>query len=43
VLTDQDDHPRTFARLTRADRRSILEILKETKSTLPAFWQPELP
>jgi hypothetical protein len=39
VLTENDDHPRTFPGLTRADRRSILEILKETKSNLPAYWR----
>ena len=31
--------PRAFPGLTRADRRAILEILKETKSTLPAYWR----
>jgi len=39
VLTGKDDNSRAFARLTRADRSSILEILKETKSTLPAYWR----
>jgi len=39
VLTEKDDDPRRFARLTRADRRVILEILRETKSTLPAYWR----
>ena len=50
VLTEREEAPqrpsptgdgdsRTFARLTRADRRSILEILKDTKSNLPAYWR----
>jgi len=39
VLTEKDDDPRRFARRTRADRRVILEILRETKSTLPAYWR----
>jgi hypothetical protein len=39
VLTEQDDESRTFARLTRADRRAIFEILKDTKSNLPAYWR----
>ncbi len=42
VLTEKDDEPRTFARLTRADRRAIFEILKDTKSNLPAYWRAAL-
>jgi len=38
VLTLRDDRP-TFAGLTRADRRAILEILKATKSSLPEYWR----
>ena len=30
---------RTFERLTLADRRAILEILKDTKSNLPPYWR----
>jgi len=33
------DESRTFAKLTPAERRSILEILKDTKSNLPAYWR----
>jgi hypothetical protein len=39
VLTERNVDSRTFARLTPADRRSILEILRETKSNLPAYWR----
>jgi hypothetical protein len=39
VLTETDDDAPTFARLTRADRRSIFEILKDTKANLPAYWR----
>jgi len=39
VLTGSGDHARTFPGLTRADRRAILEILKGTKSNLPAYWR----
>jgi hypothetical protein len=39
VLTDARDAPRGFPRLTRADRRAIVEILRETKSGLPAYWR----
>jgi hypothetical protein len=38
VLTGNGD-ARTFPGLTRADRRAILEILKDTKSNLPAYWR----
>src|SRR6185436_13077420 len=39
VLTGNGDHARTVPGLTRADRRAILEILKDTKSNLPAYWR----
>ena len=39
VLTARYGDSRTFARLTPADRRSILEILRDTKSNLPAYWR----
>jgi hypothetical protein len=39
ALTEKDDEPPAFARLMHADRRAILEILKETKSNLPAYWR----
>jgi hypothetical protein len=39
VLTEREEDRRTFARLTRADRRSILDILKDTKPNLPTYWR----
>jgi hypothetical protein len=39
ALTARDEDSPAFARLTRADRRSILEILKDTKPNLPAYWR----
>ena len=39
VLTGKEDHPHPLARLTRADRRAILEILKDTKPALPEYWR----
>jgi hypothetical protein len=39
VLTEREEDRRRFARLARADRRAILDILKETKSSLPAYWR----
>jgi hypothetical protein len=39
VLTEKEEDRRTFARLTRADRRAILGILKDTKSNLPTYWR----
>jgi len=39
VLTEKDNDSLAFARLTRADRRAILEILQDTKSNLPAYWR----
>ncbi len=38
VLSGKDRSPR-FARLTEADRRAILEILRETKAGLPEYFQ----
>jgi hypothetical protein len=35
--TDRSEH---FAALTHDDRRTILEIVRETKPTLPAYWYP---
>ncbi len=37
VLTGQDTSPQ-FARLSSADRKAILEILRDTKKRLPAYW-----
>ena len=37
ILTGKDHDPQ-FARLIPADRQAILEILRETKPTLPAYW-----
>jgi hypothetical protein len=39
VLSGKDQDPQ-FARLTAEDRQAILEILRETKSDLPAYWNP---
>ncbi|MEO8377405.1 MAG: hypothetical protein ABI579_07015 [Candidatus Sumerlaeota bacterium] len=38
ILTGQD-HDSQFARLAAADRQAILEILRETKPTLPDYWR----
>ena len=38
ILTGQDQDPQ-FARLTAADRRAILEILRDTKPNLPEYWR----
>ncbi len=38
VLTGKDQSA-AFARLSRDDRRSILEILRDTKPALPAYWR----
>ena len=38
VLTGSDNN-KAFAHLSAADRRAILEILRETKSNLPAYWR----
>ncbi len=39
ILTGEDTDPQ-FARLAANDRQAILEILRETKPTLPGYWQP---
>jgi lysyl-tRNA synthetase class I len=38
VLSGQDQAPR-YARLTTADRRAIMEILRETKTGLPEYFR----
>jgi hypothetical protein len=38
VLTSQDRTPK-FARLSIEDRQSILEILRDTKPSLPSYWR----
>jgi hypothetical protein len=38
VLSGKDTSPK-FARLSREDRRAVLEILRETKPNLPAYWR----
>src|SRR5262249_20549590 len=38
VLTGKDRSP-VFARLSAADRAAILEILLDTKKSLPAYWR----
>ncbi len=38
VLTGKDQR-QVFARLTREDRRSIVEILRDTKPGLPPYWR----
>lgn len=38
VLTGSNSD-KTFAHLTPADRRAILEILRDTKPSLPAYWR----
>jgi hypothetical protein len=40
VLTSKDTNDK-FRRLTAADRREILDILRETKSNLPSYWYEE--
>ncbi len=37
ILSGQDQDPK-FASLSADDRRAILEILRDTKPTLPAYW-----
>ena len=37
ILTDKDQSEK-FARLSSEDRRAVLEILRETKTNLPAYW-----
>jgi hypothetical protein len=38
VLTGKDTS-QTFARLSAEDRRTVLEILRDTKPNLPAYWK----
>ncbi|MEO7145592.1 MAG: hypothetical protein ABI165_19020 [Bryobacteraceae bacterium] len=40
VLTGKDSS-KAFARLTAADRKAILEILRETKKGLPDYWRAD--
>lgn len=40
ILRGQDRDPQ-FARLTPEDRKSILEILRETKPSLPEYWRKQ--
>jgi hypothetical protein len=37
ILSGQERDPR-YARLTPADRKAIVEILRDTKQDLPATW-----
>jgi hypothetical protein len=39
VLSGDDQQP-TYKRLAPSDRRAIVEILRETKKDLPAYFQP---
>ena len=39
VLTEKDQSP-AYARRTPAERKAILEILRETKPGLPDYWKP---
>ena len=38
ILTGKDKNPK-FARLSAEDRQSILEIVRDTKSSLPPYWK----
>jgi len=38
-----NDQDKKFAALTRADRQAILEIVRDTKTNLPAFWRKATP
>ncbi|MBV9505874.1 MAG: hypothetical protein JO323_12805 [Acidobacteriia bacterium] len=38
ILTGRDETP-AFARLTAEDRKAVLEIVRDTKSNLPAYWK----
>src|SRR6185437_1574749 len=42
VLSGKDTS-KTFARLSDADRRAILEILLDTKPNLPGYWKAQSP
>jgi hypothetical protein len=39
VLTGKD-RSKEFAHLSETDRKAVLEILRETKKGLPAYWKP---
>ena len=39
VLSGQEQDPRYRAALSLADRRAIVEILRDTKKDLPAYFQ----
>jgi len=39
VLSGQEQDPRYRAALSLADRRAIVEILRETKSDLPSYFK----
>ena len=41
VLTEREKSPR-YARLSKDDRRAILEILRDTKNDLPDYWKASL-
>ena len=38
VLSGKDQNPK-FAKLSAEDRRNVLEIVRETKKGLPAYWK----
>jgi len=38
ILTGKDTAPK-FAKIAQADRQAIVEILRETKPALPAYWR----
>ena len=38
TLTSADPDPK-FASLLKADRRTIVEIVRETKTNVPAYWR----
>jgi hypothetical protein len=40
ILTGADKDPQ-FAKIAETDRRAILEILRETKPSLPDVWRAE--
>jgi hypothetical protein len=42
VLSGQDQDPRYRAALSLADRRAIVEILRDTKKDLPSYFQEEM-
>lgn len=39
ILSGQE-HGGKYARLSRTDRQAVVEILRETKADLPAYFQP---